>query len=126
MLARFGQVSTVRREVVALIETCGRREVTNRPPPRRRPGACHAQRNREIRQLIVRDEGVGTPHDDLPHLFDFVPSRLKRARAFRGPCLRLASARELVELYGGATSAESEECKGTTFVVRLPLAAYAE
>lgn len=41
---------------------------------------------------------------------------------FAGTGIGLASARELVELYGGTISVESEEGNGSTFVVRLPLA----
>ena len=39
-----------------------------------------------------------------------------------GTGIGLASARELVELYGGTISVESQEGNGSTFVVRLPLA----
>jgi signal transduction histidine kinase len=42
---------------------------------------------------------------------------------FAGTGVGLASARDLVELYGGTMSVESDEGKGSTFVVRLPLAA---
>jgi signal transduction histidine kinase len=40
-----------------------------------------------------------------------------------GTGVGLASARELVELDGGTMSVESEEGKGSIFVVWLPLAA---
>jgi PAS domain S-box-containing protein len=74
-------------------------------------------------QLIVRDEGVGIPQDDLPHVFDWFHRGSNVIGRFAGTGLGLASARELVELYGGAISVQSEEGKGSTFVVRLPLAA---
>jgi len=77
-------------------------------------------------QVIVRDEGVGIPQDDLPHVFDWFHRGSNVVGRFAGTGLGLASARELVELYGGAISVESEEGKGSTFVVRLPLAAGAE
>jgi PAS domain S-box-containing protein len=77
-------------------------------------------------QLIVRDEGVGIPQDDLPHVFDWFHRGSNVVGRFAGTGLGLASARELVELYGGAISVESEEGKGSTFVVRLPLAPCAE
>lgn len=77
-------------------------------------------------ELIVRDEGVGIPRDDLPHVFDRFHRGSNVVGRFAGTGLGLASARALVELYGGAISVESEEGKGSTFVVRLPLAACAE
>jgi signal transduction histidine kinase len=77
-------------------------------------------------QLIVRDEGVGIPQNDLPHVFDWFHRGSNVVGRFAGTGLGLASARELVELYGGAISVESEEGRGSTFVVRLPLAACAE
>jgi PAS domain S-box-containing protein len=77
-------------------------------------------------QLMVRDQGVGIPQGDLPHVFDWFHRGSNVVGRFAGTGLGLASARELVELYGGAISVESEEGKGSTFVVRLPLAACAE
>jgi len=71
--------------------------------------------------LVVRDEGVGIPHDDLPHVFDRFHRGANVVGRFAGTGLGLASARELVELHGGTISVESEEGKGSTFVVRLPL-----
>ena len=71
--------------------------------------------------LVVRDEGVGIPQDDLPHVFDRFLRGANVVGRFAGTGLGLASARELVELHGGTISVESEEGKGSTFVVRLPL-----
>ena len=72
-------------------------------------------------QLVVRDEGVGIPQDDLPHVFDRFHRGANVVKRFAGTGLGLASARELVELHRGTISVESEEGKGSTFVVRLPL-----
>jgi PAS domain S-box-containing protein len=71
--------------------------------------------------LVVQDEGVGIPQSDLPHVFDRFHRGANVAGRFAGTGLGLASARELVELHGGTISVESEQGKGSTFVVRLPL-----
>jgi signal transduction histidine kinase len=71
--------------------------------------------------LVVRDEGVGIPPQDLPHVFDRFHRGTNVIGRFAGTGLGLASARELVELHGGTISVESEEGKGSTLVVRLPL-----
>ena len=71
--------------------------------------------------LVVRDEGVGIPSDDLPHVFDRFRRGANVVGRFAGTGLGLASARQLVELHGRTISVESEEGKGSTFVVRLPL-----
>lgn len=71
--------------------------------------------------FVVRDEGVGIPRGDLPHVFDRFHRGANVVGRFAGTGVGLASARELVELHGGTLSVESEEGKGSTFVVRLPL-----
>jgi PAS domain S-box-containing protein len=71
--------------------------------------------------LVVRDEGMGIPQADLPHVFNRFHRGTNVVGRFAGTGLGLASARELVELHGGTISAESEEGKGSTFVVRLPI-----
>ncbi|MGI9145220.1 MAG: sensor histidine kinase [Chloroflexota bacterium] len=71
--------------------------------------------------LVVRDEGVGIPRDDLAHVFDRFHRGANAVGRFAGTGLGLASARELVELHGGSICVQSEEGKGSTFVVRLPL-----
>jgi PAS domain S-box-containing protein len=71
--------------------------------------------------VAVRDEGVGIPRDDLPHIFDRFHRGANVIGRFHGIGLGLASARQLVELHGGTISAESEDGRGSTFIVRLPL-----
>jgi PAS domain S-box-containing protein len=70
--------------------------------------------------LVVRDNGVGIPHDDLPYVFDRFHRGANVVGRFAGTGIGLANARELVELHGGTISVESEEGNGSTFVVRLP------
>jgi signal transduction histidine kinase len=71
--------------------------------------------------LAVRDEGIGIPAADLPHIFD----RFRRARNvvghIQGTGIGLASARGIVEQHGGTITAESAEGRGSTFTVRLSL-----
>jgi signal transduction histidine kinase len=70
----------------------------------------------------VRDQGIGIPAEDLPHVFD----RFYRAGNARGQApgsgIGLAGARQIVEQHGGRISAESELGAGATFTLRLPLA----
>jgi CheY-like chemotaxis protein/two-component sensor histidine kinase len=73
----------------------------------------------------VRDTGVGMPAALLPSVFDlFVlgDSSLDRSRSGLG--IGLALVRQIVALHGGTVTAESEGPeRGSTFTVRLPLAA---
>jgi PAS domain S-box-containing protein len=71
--------------------------------------------------LEVRDTGVGIPAADLPYIFD----RYRRGSNVRthihGAGIGLAGVRQIVEQHGGAASAESDEGRGSTLTVRLPL-----
>jgi signal transduction histidine kinase len=74
-------------------------------------------------ELIIKvcDNGPGVPAGELPFLFErFFRGDEKRKRA-SGTGLGLAIVKEIVEAHGGRIKAESEEGKGTTFTVNLPL-----
>jgi two-component system, sensor histidine kinase len=73
-------------------------------------------------ELSVKDNGRGIAPDLLPHIFErFRQSRTARVEGGLG--LGLSLVRHLVELHGGEVTAMSAgEGKGSTFVVRLPLA----
>jgi PAS domain S-box-containing protein len=76
-------------------------------------------------ELIVRDTGEGISADFLPHVFDrFQQAENTTARRRGGLGLGMAIVRHLVELHGGTVWVTSAgEGQGTTFTVRLPLAA---
>jgi PAS domain S-box-containing protein len=76
-------------------------------------------------ELIVRDTGQGISRDFLPYMFDrFRQADASASRRHGGLGLGLALVRQIVELHGGSVSAASDgENRGSTFVVRLPIAA---
>jgi PAS domain S-box-containing protein len=73
--------------------------------------------------LVVSDTGQGIDGSFLPHVFEmFRQADGSNRRAHGGLGIGLALVRQLVELHGGAISAESEgPNKGSSFTVRLPL-----
>jgi signal transduction histidine kinase len=70
--------------------------------------------------FTVTDEGVGIPPDVLPGVFR--PFETHAAQGRRGGAgLGLSIVKSLVELHGGDVEIRSEEGKGTTAMVRLPV-----
>lgn len=70
----------------------------------------------------VEDTGIGIPIKAQPSLFDpFVQVDRSAKRSFEGSGLGLAICKNLVDLMQGQISFESEERKGTTFKVAIPL-----
>ena len=90
-----------------------------------RGGEVHASLSRVGKRAVIRvsDTGIGIPADDLPHIFDrFYRVDKARSRATGGTGLGLSIVKQIVQLHGGSIIASSEEGKGTTFVIELPLA----
>jgi two-component system, OmpR family, sensor kinase len=74
-------------------------------------------------RVIVRDTGPGIPAEDLPHIFErFYRAEKSRTRGrSTGFGLGLSIANWIVEKHGGRIEVVSQEGKGTTFAVWLPL-----
>jgi signal transduction histidine kinase len=74
--------------------------------------------------VSVRDTGIGIDEEAVTRVFDrFYRADEARNRDSGGAGLGLAIARQLVEEHGGRITVESAPGRGSTFTVRLPLAA---
>ena len=74
-------------------------------------------------RVIVRDTGPGIPAEDLPHIFErFYRAEKSRTRGkSTGFGLGLSIVNWIVEKHGGRIEVASQEGKGTTFAVWLPV-----
>ena len=75
-------------------------------------------------ELFVRDSGQGISRDFLPFIFDrFRQADSSASRRHGGLGLGLALVRQIVELHGGAVTADSGGLnRGSTFILRFPSA----
>ena len=75
--------------------------------------------------ITIKDKGIGIRATDLPHIFE----RFYRAqnvinsdKKIAGYGLGLPLAKEIVDLHNGSIDIHSKEHKGTTVIIKLPLA----
>lgn len=71
--------------------------------------------------VSVADRGLGIPQADLPYVFERFRRASNVGRLIAGSGLGLAGARDIVEQHEGTIEVTSQEGRGSTFVVRLPL-----
>jgi signal transduction histidine kinase len=77
----------------------------------------HLQQNRPV--IAFRDEGIGIPGSDLPHIFTpFYRGVNKTFAAGNGIGLSLTA--RIVQLHSGTLEVRSPKGLGTTFTIRLP------
>jgi two-component system OmpR family sensor kinase len=74
-------------------------------------------------RLIIRDTGPGIPAEDLPYIFErFYRAEKSRTRAkAAGFGLGLSIVYWIINNHGGKIEVQSQEGKGTTFTIWLPL-----
>jgi signal transduction histidine kinase len=72
--------------------------------------------------ITVRDQGVGIPDDELPHIFTRF-FRASTALGVQGTGIGLAGSRAIIEQHHGHITVESEVGQGTTVTVCLPRSA---
>jgi two-component system phosphate regulon sensor histidine kinase PhoR len=76
--------------------------------------------------LEVTDTGIGIPAESIPRIFErFYRVDKGRAREEGGTGLGLAIVKHIAQAHGGQVDVESRMGRGSTFRVRLPLAAAA-
>jgi heavy metal sensor kinase len=74
-------------------------------------------------RITVRDNGIGIPETDQPHVFDrFYRVDKARSRAMGGAGLGLSIAHWIATAHGGRISVESRTEGGSVFTVQLPMA----
>jgi signal transduction histidine kinase/ligand-binding sensor domain-containing protein/DNA-binding response OmpR family regulator len=76
--------------------------------------------------ISVEDSGIGISPERLPKIFDRFykiekSERLKRTLEQEGSGIGLSLTKSLIEMHRGSISAESQEGRGSMFIIRLPL-----
>ena len=71
-------------------------------------------------EIFVRDNGIGFDPQFAELIFKPF-QRLHRRDEYDGTGMGLAICRKIVERHGGSIKAESEQEKGSTFIIRLPV-----
>ncbi len=72
--------------------------------------------------IQVRDYGLGIPADLIPHIFErFSKARRPGIRGEQSTGLGLSISRQIIENHQGTIDVTSEEKKGSTFTIKLPL-----
>ncbi len=78
------------------------------------------ERDETRASLVVRDSGEGIAESHLPHIFERF-YQVSSARSSGGCGLGLSICRWIVDAHGGAIEAKSDEGRGTTLLVVLPV-----
>jgi two-component system CAI-1 autoinducer sensor kinase/phosphatase CqsS len=115
----IGHPETFRHVIYNLLSNAKR--AVSRARPRMRAGDLSITLNSEKGHAIltVEDKGVGIPPQQLARLFD--PYQSTQTQLAHG--LGLAMVKRSISKMGGAVHCDSVEGQGTTFVLRIPLAA---
>ncbi len=72
--------------------------------------------------MQIEDTGMGIPKEDIPEMFkEFFRASNAKGSDIKGTGVGLAGIKELIDRFGGTIGFESEQGKGSTFEVKLPV-----
>lgn len=75
----------------------------------------------KVVEVRIRDSGIGISKEQKQHIFErFYKADSSRNRAYGGSGLGLAIVKKVLDLHQGEIKVESEEGKGTGFIVCIP------
>ena len=73
-------------------------------------------------KFAVTDTGIGMNEEQLGKVFDeFTQAEASTAKDYGGTGLGLPISKKMTEMMGGKMEVESEEGKGTTFSITIPI-----
>ena len=72
--------------------------------------------------VSISDTGIGIPEEYREKVFDLFHQVPKPGSNIQGTGMGLKFSKEIIEMHGGTIYFESEEGKGTTFTIALPIA----
>jgi len=75
-------------------------------------------------EVIISDTGVGIPAQDLPFIFQKFYRVSRPGTEIPGTGLGLALVKQIIDHHKGLITLQSEENKGTTLIIKLPLLNY--
>ena len=72
--------------------------------------------------IVVEDNGIGIPEEAQEHVFErFYRVDKSHSREIGGTGLGLAITRNAILMHRGSVKIESEENRGTRFIVKIPV-----
>ena len=78
--------------------------------------------NQKYIQIEISDTGIGMNEEQLGKVFDeFTQAEASTAKDYGGTGLGLPISKKMTEMMGGKMEVESEEGKGTTFSITIPI-----
>ena len=125
-IAVGGQHDLVVRGVEAQLATAVTNLLANAVAysPERTKIALAARARNGFAEIAVTDSGIGIPRQDRARVFErFYRVDQSRASSTGGTGLGLAIVKHVASNHGGSVSVWSEEGLGSTFTLRIPLAA---
>jgi PAS domain S-box-containing protein len=79
-----------------------------------------AFKDNDMVKLMIQDQGVGIPEDELPYIFDKFYRSSSSANEIQGSGLGLPIAKSFVEAHQGTIEAQSTLGRGSIFTITLP------